>query len=128
MSKVVAIGAAAVCAAAAAALAAATVMGHRINGSDKWGQAEDIVKVFGEECKTPIEKLKKVAEAMVVEMHAGLASEGGSKLKMLISFVDNLPSGFFSLLSKFSLSHSNLCVFVVFLYVFQRLFVDLLCC
>ncbi|WJX30222.1 hexokinase A [Trifolium repens] len=93
MSKVVAIGAAAVCAAAAAALAAATVMGHRINGSDKWGQAEDIVKVFGEECRTPIEKLKKVAEAMVVEMHAGLASEGGSKLKMLISFVDNLPSG-----------------------------------
>ncbi|PNX73033.1 hexokinase-1-like protein [Trifolium pratense] len=94
MSKVVAIGTAAVCA-AAAALAATAVMGHRIKGSDKWGQSEDIVKVFGEECRTPIENLKKVAEAMVVEMHAGLASEGGSKLKMLISYVDNLPSGKF---------------------------------
>ncbi|KAI3775091.1 hypothetical protein L1987_49659 [Smallanthus sonchifolius] len=30
---------------------------------------------------------------MTVEMHAGLASEGGSKLKMLISYVDNLPTG-----------------------------------
>ncbi|KAL8466104.1 hypothetical protein ACS0TY_035278 [Phlomoides rotata] len=26
-------------------------------------------------------------------MHVGLASEGGSKIKMLISFVDNLPTG-----------------------------------
>ncbi|KAG9151008.1 hypothetical protein Leryth_003122 [Lithospermum erythrorhizon] len=26
-------------------------------------------------------------------MHAGLASENGSKLKMLISYVDNLPTG-----------------------------------
>ncbi|KAG6788986.1 hypothetical protein POTOM_005066 [Populus tomentosa] len=34
-----------------------------------------------------------VADAMVVEMHAGLASEGGSKLKMHISYIDNLPSG-----------------------------------
>jgi hexokinase len=38
--------------------------------------------------------LKQVADAMGVEMHAGLASEGGSKLKMLISYVDNLPSGY----------------------------------
>ncbi|KAG9141128.1 hypothetical protein Leryth_001626 [Lithospermum erythrorhizon] len=30
---------------------------------------------------------------MTVEMHAGLASENGSKLKMLISYVDNLPNG-----------------------------------
>ncbi|QCD93503.1 hexokinase [Vigna unguiculata] len=37
--------------------------------------------------------LRQVADAMDVEMHAGLASEGGSKLKMLITFVDNLPSG-----------------------------------
>ncbi|KAI3670504.1 hypothetical protein L1987_87840 [Smallanthus sonchifolius] len=33
-----------------------------------------------------------VADAMTVEMHAGLASEGGSKLKMLITYVDNLPN------------------------------------
>jgi hexokinase len=30
---------------------------------------------------------------MAVEMHAGLASEGGSKLKMLLTFVDSLPTG-----------------------------------
>ncbi|KAF8041201.1 hypothetical protein BT93_B3203 [Corymbia citriodora subsp. variegata] len=30
---------------------------------------------------------------MAVEMHAGLASEGGSKLKMLLTFVDTLPNG-----------------------------------
>lgn len=52
-----------------------------------------ILKEFEEKCRTPIEKLKQVADAMTVEMHAGLASEGGSKLKMLISYVDNLPTG-----------------------------------
>jgi hypothetical protein len=31
---------------------------------------------------------------MVVEMHAGLASDGGSKLKMLLTFVDALPNGY----------------------------------
>jgi hypothetical protein len=31
---------------------------------------------------------------MVVEMHAGLASDGGSKLKMLLTFVDALPTGY----------------------------------
>ncbi|CAA6662140.1 unnamed protein product [Spirodela intermedia] len=30
---------------------------------------------------------------MAVEMHAGLASDGGSKLKMLLTFVDTLPNG-----------------------------------
>ncbi|KAG1371163.1 putative Hexokinase-3 [Cocos nucifera] len=30
---------------------------------------------------------------MAVEMHAGLASDGGSKLKMLLTFIDNLPNG-----------------------------------
>ncbi|XP_058722352.1 hexokinase-1-like [Vicia villosa] len=80
-------------AALTAALAAAAVAGHHLKVSGKWGHAESILKVFGEECGTPIEKLRKVAEDMVGEMHAGLASDGGSKLKMLISFVDNLPSG-----------------------------------
>ncbi|XP_004513053.1 hexokinase-1-like [Cicer arietinum] len=92
MEKVV-VGAAVVCAAAAAFAAATVVYQQRKGSSGKWGMAEDIVKRFGEECGTPIEKLKKVAEAMVFEMNKGLASEGGSKLKMLISFVDNLPSG-----------------------------------
>ncbi|PPS09038.1 hypothetical protein GOBAR_AA11600 [Gossypium barbadense] len=61
--------------------------------SGKWVKAMEIVKEFEESCRTPISKLKQVADAMTVEMHAGLASEGGSKLKMLITYVDSLPTG-----------------------------------
>ncbi|KAL1318751.1 hypothetical protein HN51_071052 [Arachis hypogaea] len=85
-----AVGAAVVCAAAAAA---ALVVRHRCGSSGKWERAVAIAKELEEQCATPTSKLKLVAEAMEVEMHAGLASDGGSKLKMLISFVDNLPTG-----------------------------------
>ncbi|XP_022999554.1 hexokinase-1-like [Cucurbita maxima] len=88
----VAVGAAAVCAGAVCA-AAALVVRHRVRNSGKWARAMAILKEFEEKCGTPIGKLRQVADAMAVEMHAGLASEGGSKLKMLISFVDNLPTG-----------------------------------
>ncbi|KAK7251519.1 hypothetical protein RIF29_34795 [Crotalaria pallida] len=88
----VAVGVAVVTAAAVCA-AAALVVRHRMRCSGKWARAMAIVKEFEEKCGTPIEKLRQVAHAMDVEMHAGLASEGGSKLKMLISYVDNLPSG-----------------------------------
>jgi hexokinase len=88
----VAVGAAAVCAAAVCA-AAVLVVRHRMQNSGKWAKALAIVKELEEKCGTPIAKLRSVAEAMTVEMHAGLASEGGSKLKMLISYVDNLPTG-----------------------------------
>jgi len=33
-------------------------------------------------------------DAMAVEMHAGLASEGNSELKMLLTYVDKLPNGY----------------------------------
>ncbi|KAL3744870.1 hypothetical protein ACJRO7_014043 [Eucalyptus globulus] len=59
----------------------------------KWERAAEMVKELEEKCGTPVWKLRQVAEAMVVEMHAGLASDGGSKLKMLISYVDSLPTG-----------------------------------
>ncbi|CAJ1937064.1 unnamed protein product [Sphenostylis stenocarpa] len=88
----VAVGAAVVCAAAVCA-AAALVVRHRMISSRKWSRAMAILKEFEEKCGTPIGKLRQVADAMNVEMHAGLASEGGSKLNMLISFVDNLPTG-----------------------------------
>lgn len=43
---------------------------------------------------TPLPLLRQVADALVEEMCAGLASEGGSEqLKMLPSYVENLPSG-----------------------------------
>ncbi|XP_021277695.1 hexokinase-1-like [Herrania umbratica] len=88
----VAVGAAVVCAAAVCA-AAALVVRHRMKSSGKWARTLAILKEFEEKCGTPISKLKQVADAMTVEMHAGLASEGGSKLKMIISYVDNLPTG-----------------------------------
>jgi hexokinase len=34
-----------------------------------------------------------MVDAIAVEMQAGLVSEGGSKLKMLLTFVDDLPNG-----------------------------------
>ncbi|XP_062087573.1 hexokinase-1-like [Humulus lupulus] len=91
MGKVV-VGAAIICAATVCA-AAALVVRHRMRSSAKWARAMAIIRDFEERCGTPLAKLKQVADAMTVEMHAGLASEGGSKLKMLISYVDNLPTG-----------------------------------
>ncbi|XP_057417478.1 hexokinase-1-like [Lotus japonicus] len=88
----VAVGAAVVCAAAVCA-AAALVLRHRMISSRKWARAVAILKEFEENCGTPISKLRQVGDAMDIEMHAGLASEGGSNLSMLISYVDNLPTG-----------------------------------
>lgn len=79
--------------AAATVAVAALIVRHRMRKSSKWARARAILKEFEEKCGTPDAKLKQVADAMTVEMHAGLASEGGSKLKMLISYVDNLPTG-----------------------------------
>ncbi|KAL5697758.1 hexokinase [Ranunculus cassubicifolius] len=90
-----AVGATVICAATvAAAIAAALIIQKRMkNSSAKYSKAISILKEFEENCDTPIEKLKQVADAMTVEMNAGLVSDGGSKLKMLISYVDNLPTG-----------------------------------
>lgn len=81
------VGSAAVCA------AAALIVRHRMRSYSRWSKAMAIVRELEEKCGTSDTKLKQVADAMTVEMHAGLASEGGSKLKMLISYVDNLPTG-----------------------------------
>ncbi|VVA99738.1 unnamed protein product [Arabis nemorensis] len=88
----VAVGATVVCT-AAVCVVAVVVVRRRMQSSGKWGRVLAILKAFEEDCATPISKLRQVADAMNVEMHAGLASDGGSKLKMLISYVDNLPSG-----------------------------------
>ena len=88
----VAVGAAVVCAATVCA-AAVLIVRYRMRNSGRWARAMAILREFEEKCGTPIAKLRLVADAMTVEMHAGLASEGGSKLKMIISYVDNLPTG-----------------------------------
>ncbi|KAJ4951483.1 hypothetical protein NE237_028315 [Protea cynaroides] len=87
-----AVGATVICAATVCA-AAALIIRHRMRSSGRWARAMAILKEVDEKSATPISKLRQVADAMTVEMHAGLASEGGSKLKMIISYVDNLPTG-----------------------------------
>ncbi|KAK4785399.1 hypothetical protein SAY86_002088 [Trapa natans] len=79
--------------AAAAAAGASVVARRQMKKSAKWSRAMGIVREFQDKCDSPIGKLRNLADAMTVEMHAGLASEGGSKLKMIISYVDNLPTG-----------------------------------
>jgi len=62
-------------------------------GGKVW-QAEKLLKEFREASATPLPLLHQVSEALVHEMHTGLASEGGSdQLKMLPTYVDALPSG-----------------------------------
>ncbi|KAL8129691.1 hypothetical protein V2J09_018846 [Rumex salicifolius] len=92
MGKKVVVGAAVVCAAAVCA-ASALVIRQRMKSCGRWAKASAIVRELEEKSATPLSKLRQVADAMAVEMHAGLASEGGSKLKMLITYVDNLPTG-----------------------------------
>lgn len=92
MGKLV-VGVSVVCTAAVVCGVAVLLMKRRMKNSGEWGKVEALLKDFEEKCATPVGKLKQVADAMTVEMHAGLASEGGSKLKMLISYVDNLPTG-----------------------------------
>lgn len=79
--------------AVAACAVAAAMVGKRVRSRKKWGIVLGVLKELEEECETTVARLKQVVDAMAVEMHAGLASEGGSKLKMLLTFVENLPIG-----------------------------------
>ncbi|XP_076884170.1 hexokinase-3-like [Bidens hawaiensis] len=79
-------------AAASCAIAAAMVT-KRVRSRRRWWKVVTAVSEFEEAAATPVGRLRQVVDAMAVEMHAGLASEGGSKLKMLLTFVDNLPDG-----------------------------------
>ncbi|WVZ67470.1 hypothetical protein U9M48_016541 [Paspalum notatum var. saurae] len=88
----VGLGLAAGCAAAACAIAAVMVA-RRASARARWRRAVALLREFEEGCATPPARLRQVVDAMVVEMHAGLASDGGSKLKMLLTYVDALPTG-----------------------------------
>nr|GMD17717.1 hexokinase-3-like [Ipomoea batatas] len=79
---------------AVAACVVATVMvGRRVRRRKKWRKVLRVLEELEEACATPVGRLRQVVDAMAVEMHAGLASEGGSKLKMLLTYVDKLPNG-----------------------------------
>ncbi|KAL8137024.1 hypothetical protein V2J09_003025 [Rumex salicifolius] len=92
MGKKVVVATALVCGAVVCA-AATLVIRQRMKSCGQWARVTEILKELEEKSAAPLSKLRQVADAMIVEMHAGLASEGGSKLKMLISYVDNLPTG-----------------------------------
>ncbi|KAJ8483958.1 hypothetical protein OPV22_016443 [Ensete ventricosum] len=83
----------AVVGAAAACAVVALVVRHWMRSSGRCARAAALLKELEERCATPLGKLRQVADAMTVEMHARLASECGSKLEMLISYVDKLPTG-----------------------------------
>ncbi|KAJ0250328.1 Hexokinase-3 [Hirschfeldia incana] len=72
---------------------AGVMVGRRIKSRRKWRSVVEILKEMEEACDTPVGRLRQVVDAVAVEMHAGLASEGGSKLKMLLTFVHHLPNG-----------------------------------
>ncbi|MCL7041166.1 hypothetical protein MKW94_009083 [Papaver nudicaule] len=44
-------------------------------------------------CATPLPLLRHVADSMADDMRAGLAVDGGSSLKMILTYVDSLPTG-----------------------------------
>ncbi|KAI4386235.1 hypothetical protein MLD38_004183 [Melastoma candidum] len=79
--------------AAAACAVAGVMVGRRWVRRRKWAKAMGLLREVEEACDAPVGRLKQVVDAMAVEMHAGLASEGGSKLRMLLTFVDSLPNG-----------------------------------
>ncbi|PHU03116.1 Hexokinase-3 [Capsicum chinense] len=79
--------------ATAACIVAAAMVGKRVRRRRKWRKMVKVLEELEESCATPVGRLKQVVDAMAVEMHAGLASEGGSKLKMLLTYVDKLPNG-----------------------------------
>lgn len=72
---------------------AAVVVGGRMRSRGKWKRVVRVLREVEEGCESSVERLRQVVDAMAVEMHAGLASEGGSKLKMLLTYVHNLPDG-----------------------------------
>ncbi|KAH6796333.1 hypothetical protein C2S51_037319 [Perilla frutescens var. frutescens] len=55
--------------------------------------AAPILTKLQRDCATPLPVLRHVADAMAADMRAGLAVDGGSDLKMILSYVDSLPTG-----------------------------------
>jgi hexokinase len=61
--------------------------------------AGQVVADLRERCATPASLLRELAAEMADEMRAGLEKEGGSRVKMLLSYVDKLPTGLVHILA-----------------------------
>jgi hexokinase len=100
MGKSVVVGAAVV---ACAAVGVAAVLVHRRRKRDAalLGSAEAerrrraaaVIEEVERSLATPTALLRGIADAMVAEMERGLRGDIHAQLKMLISYVDNLPTG-----------------------------------
>ncbi|KAM7517261.1 hypothetical protein LguiA_006844 [Lonicera macranthoides] len=55
--------------------------------------ASPILTKLQKDTATPLPVLRHVADAMTADMRAGLAADGASDLKMILSYVDSLPTG-----------------------------------
>ncbi|KAL8129937.1 hypothetical protein V2J09_019092 [Rumex salicifolius] len=76
----------------AAVVAAVTAVAVRWR-AEKCDTPMKIVRELEDKCATPIERLRKIADAMVDDITNGLEGDDISHMKMLITFVDNLPTG-----------------------------------
>nr|CAB3478156.1 unnamed protein product [Digitaria exilis] len=83
----------------AAAAAAAVLARQRLREANRWARAGAVLRALELRCATPAERLRQVADAMAAEMRPGLAGDdsdgggGSALLKMLVTYVDSLPSG-----------------------------------
>ncbi|XP_076943284.1 hexokinase-2, chloroplastic-like [Bidens hawaiensis] len=55
--------------------------------------AVPILTKLQHDCATPLPLLRNIAGDMAADMRAGLAVDGGGELKMILSYVDSLPTG-----------------------------------
>lgn len=87
---------AAVSTAATIAAVAALVRQRRLRKEQRWKQTQTILRKFARECATPVPRLWQVANALVSEMQASLASnETTADLNMLLSYLASLPNGYY---------------------------------
>jgi hexokinase len=100
MGKAAAVGTAVVvCAAVGVAVVLARKRSRRaaeLLGSaeaERKRRAAAVIEEVERSLATPTALLRSIADAMVTEMERGLRGDIHAQLKMLISYVDNLPSG-----------------------------------
>lgn len=100
MGKSAVVGTAVVVGAAAAAAVGVAVVSlsrrrrqRRQAEDERKRKAAAVVEEVEQLFSTPTALLRGIADAMVEEMERGLRAEAHAPLKMLISYVDNLPTG-----------------------------------
>jgi hypothetical protein len=62
-------------------------------GGGGGGRVQALIYEFQHRCALPLHLLRKISEAMTLEMTAGLTTEGGSTMAMLPTFVEKMPTG-----------------------------------